>query len=90
MEEIPKIKVEYKAGFLERETLETKEGLILRILLAEDNKLPVILMAGDFDPDGRLETNAMKFGALAYIEKPFGEETLFHSIDKLTAKFDII
>lgn len=46
------------------------------------SKLPIILMTGDFDPDGRLESSITKLGA-TYLEKPFAEEKLYSVIDKL-------
>ena len=53
---------------------------LLRKLRAEGHSLPAIMITGDSDVAMAVE--AMKAGALDFIEKPIGRDELIHSLDR--------
>lgn len=62
-------------------------GLALQQLMLErDIRLPVIIITGHGDVP--MAVNAMKNGALDFLEKPFDDEVLLHLVDKAMAEAD--
>jgi len=62
-------------------------GLALQQLMLErDIRLPVIIITGHGDVP--MAVNAMKNGALDFLEKPFDDDVLLHLVDKAMAEAD--
>jgi FixJ family two-component response regulator len=51
-----------------------------RELLAEDLLIPIVFMTAQFDADGRLQAQAMKAGARAFLRKPLGSHDLLTAV----------
>jgi FixJ family two-component response regulator len=56
-------------------------GLELQLQLIRDGcGIPIVFMTAQYDNEGRMRERALRAGALAFLQKPFGDEDLLSAV----------